>query len=152
MRKNACSIICLILLLASIVCLFLPCWTYEAKGETISISVMDYVSFPQDHKELTNMFREYTGEKKLTTGVALPLSALLVVGAAALIAGVRKLKSLLPAICGVVLGGLGLYICLTNIPLMLGAMRMPLMILYILMLVSGLAQMLQRLRDRLATE
>ena len=150
MRKNICSIICLVLLLATIVCMFIPCWVYEAKEEMVAASVADYITVPQDHRELTTLFRDYTGAKKLTTSVALPLFVLLFAGIAALVAGLLKLKTLTPAICGVVLGALGLYTCFTNIPLMLSTMYMPLMILYGLMLASGLVQLLLRLKEKLA--
>lgn len=149
MRKNLCSIICLVLLLASIVCMFVPCWTYEGKEGVTSVSVADYISVPQDHRELTTLFREYTGAKKLTTSVALPLFVLLLAGIAALVAGVLKLKTLVPALCCTALGALGLYTGLTNIPLMLSSLWLPLTIVYGLILVFAVLQMVQRLVGKL---
>ena len=149
MRKNLCSIICLVLLLASIVCMFVPCWAYEGKEGMASASVADYVSVPQDHRELTNLFREYTGDKKLTTANALPMFVLLLAGVAALIAGALKLKTLVPATCCAALGALGLYTGLTNIPLMLSTLWLPLTAIYGLMLAFAALQMIQKLVSKL---
>lgn len=148
MSKNILNIVCLILLLASVVCLFVPCWAYEADEGTVAVSVVEYISDPGSHRTLTRLFQDYTGEKKLTTRTALPLFVLLVGGIAAIVGGALKFNTAIPALCAVCLGTLGLYVYLTNVPVMLGTMRIPQMIIYGLMFVSGVVQLVLMFRRK----
>lgn len=131
------KIICILLLLTSLAVLLVPCW--QEAGE--SVSAADYILQPDEHKDLTKHLRDVTDKKDLTTRYALPIFLLLVTSAIGAVIGLIKIKTIIPNICTVLVGALGLFVYLTNVVLKSGAITAAGMIVSVVMLLWGLADL-----------
>lgn len=141
MKENVVKILCLLLLVASIAVLFLPCWEYEGDEREESASVADYILRPDEHRQLTRELRDTTDNKKLTTRVALPLFILLLGCIVLTIASVLLFKSSIPALSCVVVGVAGIYVYMTNVIVKVGSLWLIHVLFYVVILMAGVLQM-----------
>lgn len=111
MKKNLgriVNILCVVLLIGVLVTQFLPFWSYEAKDETVTVSIDGYVWFPEDHKELTKDFGEIlqiTEKKKIQPNLVIEAALLFVACVVSIIFLVaksgHKFTAVLPLITGI---------------------------------------------------
>ena len=114
----------------------LPYWSYQ--GESVSIA--GYVLRPYEHSTFTTLFRSYFGKKyRITLMFGLPMFLNLAGNSAgAVLCALRSSRStsyLVPIACG----GLGLYALLAGQPYQLSSLWLPMVILYAMELVLGIA-------------
>ena len=135
MKKTVIKIICLLLVAASLALLFLPCWT---AGEA-SISPAEYIYRPSRFRSLTTELRPVMNTKKLATRNAMPIFVLLVLNIVLFISGILKIKSNAPAICCLVIGMIGMCVCIISPIIRYGTMLNIRIVLYGVMILFGLA-------------
>lgn len=117
LRKNTkltriCNIICAALMLALIVCQFLPFWTTTANGEEISIQ--EYTWLPHHNVELDKQFKADIGKDYGINDVVLMPIVVLVIGALGVIFTVMWSKKCIIMVCPLLVGALSTYEYLTN--------------------------------------
>lgn len=123
MRKNTkltriCNIICAALMLALIVCQFMPFWT-TTTGD--SISIQEYTWLPHHNKDLEKDFKALIDNDYGINDVVLMPIVALVVGALGIIFTVMFMKKCGIVICPLLVGVLATYDYLLNPAYQLGA-------------------------------
>jgi hypothetical protein len=116
MRKNTkitriCNIICAALMLALIICQFMPFWSTAANGD---ISIQEYTWLPHHNKDLDKEFKANFGKDYGINDVVLMPIVTLVVGALGIIFTVLWSKKCLITVCPVLVGVLATMNYLTN--------------------------------------
>lgn len=93
--RTICYIICAVLMVALAVYQFMPFWT----AGTDSVSLQGYLWFPENHKEVTNLFKaEVNPDFKVKDIVLMPLIEL-VIGLLGAFLCVTKTKKLWVVVC-----------------------------------------------------
>lgn len=137
------GIVCAVLMLASLVLQFVPCW--EIEDGTMSIS--EYVWFPYHHNDFTKEYREWTGDDMLSSGDLSGSNPLLlafgVLGIVfCLIRSKKAWVYLLPIVCGVCVLSQCLPVLSYGAQYLIGtALYMPLLMLGVAQTVLGIAGM-----------
>lgn len=116
MRKNItltriCNIICAVMMLALIVCQFMPFWSTASNGD---ISIQEYTWLPHHNKELDTLFKTNFGKDYGINDVVLMPIVALVVGALGIVLTVLWSKKRLIVVCPLVVSILGVMNYLTN--------------------------------------
>ena len=135
MKKTVMKIVCLLLVAVSLALLFLPCWT---AGEA-NISPAEYIYRPSRFRSLTTELRPVMNTKKLATRNAMPIFVLLALNIVLLVSGILKLKSNAPSVCCLVIGMIGMCVCLISPIIRYGTMLNLRIALYGIMIVFGFA-------------
>ena len=136
--KYVLNVICILLLLTSLVLLTLPCWAEEEA----SVSAVEYILHPSDHKVLTRQLRDITDTRDLTTRNALTIFVLMVASAGGTVFSAVKLKTNIPGICAALVGAVGLFTYLTNAGLKSGTITPAGLIVSAVMLLLGVAMLI----------
>lgn len=139
MSKTVIQFVCVLLLIASVALLFIPCWSVKDKDGATQISVGEYVLFPYKNKGMTKALRPALGAKKLSTRVALPVFAVMALGAVAAAVSVM-IRHHAPAVCCIVMGIVGLLVYCTNVLLKLSSLWAVGLALHGIMLIVGIVQ------------
>ena len=148
MTKIIMKIICLLLVAASLALLFLPCWT---AGE-VNVAPAEYIYRPSRFRSLTTELRSVMNTKKLATRNAMPIFVLLALNIVLLVCSILKFKSNAPAICCLVIGMIGMCVCLISPIIRYGTMLNLRIILYGIMILFGLtAAVLCRSKEKKAS-
>lgn len=131
--------ICILLLICSLALLIMPSWLIN----DVSVSAAGYVINPGDYKDLTKEFRGLMDAKKLTTRFALPIFILLVANCAALIFSILLILRNGTTLLTSLVGGIGLYVYMTNVLLKAGSFAVLGPILSIMMVIVGIGAYLK---------
>lgn len=131
--------ICILLLICSLALLIMPSWLIN----DVSVSATGYVINPGDYKDLTKEFRGLMDAKKLTTRFALPIFILLVANCVALIFSILLILRNGTTLLTSLVGGIGLYVYMTNVLLKAGSFAVLGPILSIMMVIVGIGAYLK---------
>lgn len=126
-----CSVVCAVLLLALVVCQFMPFWTAEEE----SVSIQKCVWLPQECKDITKML-DKTVEVEINDIVLMPVVVLVSGVVGAFFCAVQP-KKIWAAICPLACGIVGSYGYLTMPAFQLGSMWILHLLLSILILLLG---------------
>lgn len=139
-----CNIIAAVLLLAIIVCQFMPCWT--VKDETLSIG--EYVWHPYDHKDVTKYFAK-TLDTELDSGSIAGVHIVFALGGIiAAVYCVSKSANVLPSILCAAIGIYGVISLNGNPILKAGSQWMTLMILSGLVILAAVAAIVTKILQK----
>lgn len=130
--SQICSVVCAVLLLALVVCQFMPFWT----AEETSASIQECVWFPQECKDITKMLSN-TVEAEINDIVLMPV-VVLVSGVVGAFFCAVKPKKIWAAICPLVCGVIGIHGYLTQPAFQLGGLWMLHLALCVAILVLGI--------------
>lgn len=148
-RKNlkvVCSFVCAALMLAILVMMFVPYWSYTGTNEDTfepedrTVSINGYLWFPSDHSELEDVFNEgNTGDEIDANTIALPIGMQILFGAFALVVCLWKPKvtavGALPVVCG--LFGIYGYLAVSALRMTSPALWIINLVLSVLAVVAG---------------
>lgn len=146
MRKNTnitriCNIICAALMLALIICQFMPFWTTATTGDEISIQ--EYTWLPHHNKDLEKEFKANFGKDYGINDVVLMPIVALVVGALGVIFTVLWSKKCVITVCPTLVGILATINYLTNPAFQIGALWQLHLVLGIAMLAASIIPVIQ---------
>lgn len=127
-----CCFVCAVLLLALVVCQFMPFWIAEEE----SASIQAYVWFPQENKDVGNMLTKAV-DVNLNDLVLMPI-IVLVSGVVGAIFCAAMQKKVWAAICPLACGIAGIYGYLTQPAFQLGSMWIVHLLLSIVILLLGI--------------
>lgn len=145
MRKNTkltriCNIICAALMLALIVCQFMPFWT-TSTNETISIQ--EYTWLPHHNKTLDTDFKaEFGKDYGINDVVLMPIVAL-AIGGIGIALSILYTKKCGIVICPLLVGALGTYDYLFNPAFKVGSGAIVHLVLCICILLASIIPLIQ---------
>ena len=131
-----------LLLLASLAMLVLPCWVVEDED----VSALEYIFSPADYAKLTKEFREITDTKKLTTRNALPIFALLIFTCVALVGSALVRKKVFPLMT-IVVGATSIFVYATNVLIKAGKFAPFGVVLGVVLIIAGFVDLLFELQE-----
>ena len=115
-KLTICNIVCAILMLALVLCQFLPFWS--ANGDTTSLQ--GYTWWPDDHKEVTNWLKTAIAFDFRANDVVIPTILMLIFGCLGSAFCLIKSKSCWVGFLSLICGGAGIWGYLTNPAYQLG--------------------------------
>lgn len=145
MRKNTtltsiCNIICAVLMLALIVCQFMPFWSTASNGD---ISIQEYTWLPHHNEDLEKDFKAQFGKDYGINDVVLMPIVALVIGALGVIFTVLWTKKCVIVVCPLLVGILATIYYLTNPAYQLGGLWQLHLVIGIAMLVASVIPVIQ---------
>lgn len=146
LRKNTkltsiCNIICAALMLALIVCQFMPFWATANTGDEISIQ--EYTWLPHHNKDLDKDFKANFGKDYGINDVVLMPIVALVIGGLGIAFSVLFTKKCVIMICPLLVGALATYEYLTNPAFQMNAMWQLHLVLGIGILLGSIIPLIQ---------
>lgn len=125
-----CNIVCVLLMLALVVCHFLPFWNIGGQD----YSVWEYVGFPLDNKDVTKYFEDAI-DGFTVNDMALMPSAAILLAAVCVVFVFKSSEEMWLGLFPALVGGLGIHAYLTVAAFQMGNMWILPLVISILMLV-----------------
>ncbi len=141
---SRCASICAVLMLALLICQFLPFW--NTGTDTVSIS--SFIWFPTDNTAVTELLQPHTDAQYPINDIVTPCVLMLLLSAATLVFWVFSRENVLLPICSLVAGIAGIWVCATRATFRLGGLWWLILIISILAAAASLLMLMLQYRQR----
>ena len=140
---SRCASVCAVLMLALLVLQFLPFWNTGA--DTVSIG--QYIWFPSDHADVTELIRPHTDGQIPINDVALPCVLMLLLSAGTLIFWIFSRKNLFLPLCSLIGSIAGIWVCIATPAFRMGNLWWLILVISLLGAAASLLTLFVRLQE-----